>query len=309
MPLHPQAEAFLRQVRSLNIPPIDQLSIENVRAMAVPLPGPLEPIAKSQDRTIPGSDGNEIPVRIYWPQGWTPESAPKTVVVYFHGGGWVIGTLDLYDSSCHALANRADCVFVSVDYRMAPENQFPCAVDDCHEATQWVSDHASELGIDKDRIAVAGDSAGGNLAAGVCLMARDRGTVNIAHQVLIYPITDDNFETPSYRDNAEDYFLTRHSMMWFWDQYVPDQSARDNPYVSPLKAESLADLPPAYLMTAEFDPLRDEAEAYATLLKEAGVVVDFERYDGMIHGFFRRVDLYDQARIAQEKVASVIRSI
>jgi acetyl esterase len=140
-------------------------------------------------------------------------------------------------------------------------------------------------------------------------MARDRNSVQIAHQILIYPITDHDFETESYRVNSDDYFLTRHSMMWFWDQYVPSVSDRDNPYASPLRATSLAGLPPAYLMTTEFDPLRDEAEVYAQQLEQAGVETEFERYDGMIHGFFRRVDLYDTAKEAQDKVAAVIRAI
>lgn len=309
MPLHPQVEQFLDRFRTLNIPAIDQLSIEQVRAMAVPLPGSPEPIAKVEDRSIPGPDNNEIPIRIYWPEGWSESSEPLTAVVYFHGGGWVIGTLDIYDPMCHALANRANCIFVSVDYRMAPEHQFPAAAEDCHAAAVWVSQNADELGIAPTRIAVAGDSAGGNLAAATSLMARDRKTVQIAHQILIYPIINFDFNTPSYLENGEDYFLTRHSMMWFWDQYVPQEVDRSNPYVSPRRAESHAGLPPTYLMTAEFDPLRDEAEAYAAELQAAGVEIEFERYDGMIHGFFRRVDLYDTAQEAQQTVAEIIAAI
>ena len=280
-----------------------------MRALSVPLPGKPEPIARSEDRQIPGPDGHSIAVRIYWPLGWTENSDQRTGVVFFHGGGWVIGSLDLYDSMCHAIANRADCIFVSVDYRMAPEHCFPAAAEDCLAATVWVSEHADELGIDRNRLAVAGDSAGGNLATAACLMARDRESVEIAYQVLIYPITDHNFDTVSYLENADDYFLTRQSMIWFWNQYVPNAIDRDNPYVSPLRAESLAGLPPAYVLTAEFDPLRDEAEAYAARLEQAGVATELERFDGMIHGFFRRVDLYNRAIDAQAKVAQVIRSI
>jgi acetyl esterase len=309
MPLHPQAEQFLERFRSLNIPPIDQMNLEQVRAMVIPTPGSPEPIARKEDRVIPAADGSEIPARVYWPDGWSEDSDPLTAVVYFHGGGWVIGTLEIYDAMCHAIANRANCIFVSVDYRMAPEYQFPTAAEDCHTATVWVSDNADELGVNAERIAVAGDSAGGNLATVVSLMARDRSTVSIAHQILIYPITDHNFETTSYVDNGDEYFLTRHSMKWFWDQYVPEEADRENPYASPLRADSLTGLPPAYLMTAEYDPLRDEAEEYAKQLEADGVDVDFKRYDGMIHGFFRRVDLYDRAIEAQQEVADVIRSI
>lgn len=307
MPLDPQAKAFLDKLNDLRMPALENLSLEQIRTLPAPIAGPVEEVTKSEDRTIPGVDGHEIPVRIYWPNGWNGGPAPGLVV--FHGGGWVMGTLDLYDSLARSLSNAASCVVVSVDYRMAPEHRFPAAAEDCHSAAVWVNRHAAELGVDPQRVVVGGDSAGGNLAAVVSLMARDRGTVSLAGQVLVYPIADCDFETASYRDNAEGYFLTRASMMWFWDQYVPDPPDRNHPYASPLRAESLAGLPPAWVMTAGFDPLRDEGEALAARLEADGVPVHLEKFDGQIHGFLRRTDLYDEAWRAIRLIGDFVSSV
>lgn len=310
MPLDPQAEAFLKTFYELNIPPFEEVSIEEARSLSLPLPGEPEAVSRIEDRRVPGSDpGVEIPVRIYWPKEATTDDRPRAALVFFHGGGWVIGSLETYQHFCCSLANAGDCVVVSVDYRLAPENRFPAAAEDSYVATVWVAEHAAELGIDSERIVVGGDSAGGNLAAVVSLMARDRSSVEIAYQILIYPITDFAFETASYRENGEGYFLTTGTMKWFWKQYLNDDAEGSNPYCSPLRADSLVHLPPAYVMTAEFDPLLTEGEAYAARLQEAGVPVVLEKYDGQIHGFIRRTDLYDRANEAVARIGNLIQEL
>lgn len=301
MPLHPEAQALLEQLAQLGAPPLNSLSPVEAREAAAgfaQLAGEPEPVAKVEDRKIPGPAG-EIPVRIYTPQG----SAPFPVLVYFHGGGWVIGTLDTVDATCRMLANRAGCVVVSVDYRLAPEHKFPAAADDCYAATKWVADNAASISGDATRIAVGGDSAGGNLAAVVSLMARDRGGPRIVHQMLIYPVTDHSYDTPSYEENANDYLLTKEMMVWFWDHYIRNAEDGKNPYASPLRAENLSGLPPAFVVTAEYDPLRDEGEAYAKRLQEAGVPVKLRRYDGIIHGFFTMPGAFSLGRQAIEEAA------
>lgn len=240
----------------------------------------LPPIHKVEDRSIQSSGGN-IPIRIYRPS----DEVDLPVLMWFHGGGWVLGDLDGGNLNCRKFANEANCVVVSVDYRLAPETVFPGAVDDCLAATAWVAASSSELGIDPARIAVAGDSAGGNLAACVAYKARTEGPALVA-QILVYPVIDADFNRPSYLDNAEGKLLTRSDMIWFWDCYVPDVAQRIDPAVAPIHATDLSGLPPAHIITAEFDPLRDEGEAYGAALTAAGVPTKTIRYDGMIHGFF-----------------------
>jgi acetyl esterase len=208
----------------------------------------------------------------------------------------VIGSIDSHDGYCRSLANAANCVVVSVEYRLAPEHKYPAATNDAYAAVEWISQNAETIGGRAGPIGIAGDSAGGNLAAVVALMSRDRGGPAIGCQVLIYPITDCHLETPYYLQFAEDYFLTRRAMIWFWDQYCPNPSERNQPYASPLRAETLNNLPPALILTAQYDPLRDEGEAYAASLREASVPCRLIRYDGMIHGFTRRFQLLDAAR-------------
>ena len=205
--------------------------------------------------------------------------------MWFHGGAFVMGDLAAYDDHCRVLANRSGCVVVGVDYRLAPEHPFPAAAEDAYAAIAWVASHAVELGIDPARLAVGGDSAGGNLAAVACLMARDRGGPALAFQLLVYPMLDHAFEGPSRRAFGEGHLFTERDMTWAWAQYVPDPDGRHHPYVSPSHAEDLADLPPALVVTAEHDPLRDEGEHYASLLADAGVDVELRRYPGLIHGF------------------------
>ncbi len=284
MPLDPVAEGFLGQMAAAGGPPLHEMTPEVARqAFSVfnQLGGTPQQVANIENRTIPGLAG-EIPVRIYTPEG----TAPFPALVYFHGGGWVIGELDVVDVPCRALANQAGCVVVSVDYRMAPEHKFPAAVNDCYAATKWVADHGAEIGVDPKRIAVGGDSAGGNLAAVVSLMARDRGGPNLVYQVLIYPVTDATISTKSYEENADGYLLTKDGMVWFFNHYMNEDTNRKDPLLSPHWAENHKDLPPAIVITGGFDPLRDEGDAYAAKLKDAGNSVQHSHYPDMIHGFF-----------------------
>ena len=306
MPVDPDAQALLDQMAAAGAPDLSTLPVEDARRMLdllLPTLSGLQPesVAKVEDQLIPGPAG-QIPVRIYTPQG----SGPFAVLVHFHGGGFVLGSIETEDEFCRALTNAAGCIVVSVDYRLAPEHKFPAAADDCYAATKWVAENSEAIGGDPTRIAVGGGSAGGNLAAVVALMARDRGTPPLVYQVLQQPVTNFAFNTQSYRENAEGYFLTKDAMVWFWDLYLRSDADGDNPYASPLRAKELRWLPPALVITAEFDPLRDEGEAYAARLREAGVPVICTRYNGMIHGF--TVMPFDQMRKARQEVAAGLRS-
>jgi acetyl esterase len=294
MPLNPQAQQVLELMAAAGF----QLGgdPDAVRAFMAAAPRPEgEAVGNVEDRTVPGPHG-DIPVRIYTPTGAT---GTLPGLVWFHGGGWVIGNLDSADFACRMVTNASGCRLVSVDYRLAPENKFPAPVDDCLAATTWVAENGGSLGIDPSRIAVGGDSAGGNLAAAVAHLAKDAGGPAIAFQALVYPVTDYGWETGSYRDNAEGYLLTRASMEWFWGHYVNTAADGEDPRCSPLRAKDLSGLPPAIVITAEFDPLRDEGEAYAKRLKEAGVPTTQKRYDGQIHGFFANPAIDDGREAAQ----------
>jgi acetyl esterase len=249
MPLDPQARAFLDQIAALGGQPLSSMSVPEARQsmeLLAQMRGAEVPLASAVDRRIPGPAG-PIPVRVYTPNG----SAPFPLLVYFHGGGWVLGSLGTHDGVCRALAAGAGCVVVSVDYRLAPEHRYPAAADDCSAATEWCAAHAAELGADAGRIAIAGDSAGGNLTAVVAQMARDRGGPRLVFQLLIYPVTDVARDTASYRDNADGYLLTAHDMEWFWNHYLGDATARGaEPYASPARAKSLAGLPPSSIRCA-----------------------------------------------------------
>jgi len=306
MPLDPQARMLIDQLAALGGAPTNTLSVaearEGMRNMTAMRP-PGDEVAHVEDRRIPGPLG-EIPVRIYAPEG----KKPLPVLVYFHGGGWVIGDIETHDGTCRMIANGAGAVVVSVDYRLAPEHKFPAAAEDSYAATTWVAANAASIGGDPARVAVGGDSAGGNLSAVVALMARDRGGPRLVYQLLIYPVTDASFDQPSYRDNADGYFLTRDSMLWFWNHYRASDADRNNPYACPLQAKDLRGLPPALVITAEFDPLRDEGEAYAARLEEAGVAVKLSRYDGMIHGFFSMSLILDKGKAAVAEATQALRS-
>lgn len=305
MPLDPVVKDYLDQLARTVGPAMETLSPQDARQqmlVATAMLGPPDTIAHVENRTIQGPAG-DLPIRIYRPD----RKGPLPGLVFFHGGGWVVGSIDTHDGLCRQLANAVGMVVVSVDYRLAPENKYPAAFDDCYAATCSVAENARELGIDAKRLAVGGDSAGGNLAAAVALAARDKKTPRLAYQVLYYPVLDANFETKSYIENANDYMLTREQMIWFWRQYVPRDQDRLQAYASPLRAADLNGLPPALVVTAEFDPLRDEGEDYARRLKEAGVVVRLIRYDGLIHGFARRMKLWPRAQAAQDEIAGILR--
>jgi len=266
---------------------------------------PRPEVAEVREISIPGRDG-PIPARVYVPFGGT---APRPLLVYFHGGGWVVGSLEGYDTSCRRLALAADCVVVSVDYRLAPEHPFPAAVHDAWDAVTWCVAAATELGIDTSRVIVAGDSAGGSLATVVALQARDENGPAIALQVLIYPATDLTRESPSYVRNASGYMLTAAALRWFIERYVPDVRQRADWRASPLLHPSLAGVAPALVISAEYDPLVDENEAYAKRLEDAGVPTHYECFPGMIHPFFTLGGVVEEAAQAERLIADAIARI
>jgi len=286
MVLDPQAKALLAKLAEQGLPSTDEMSLPQAREAVFifeELEGEPQPVAQVRDLTVPGPAG-ELPVRLYTPQRAPQGTRRSPLVVFFHGGGWVRGSVEIADRPCRALANASGCTVASVEYRLAPESKFPAAVEDCYAVVRWLAKHAGELDCDSERVAIAGDSAGGNLAAAVALMARDKGGPSLSYQVLIYPATDARGDYPSRRENAEGYFLTTRAMEWYWRHYLSDDASRDNPYASPLRAEDHSNLPPALIVTCEYDPLRDEGEAYGEKLREAGVSVKVSRYEGMIHG-------------------------
>ncbi|HEY5347634.1 MAG TPA: alpha/beta hydrolase, partial [Rhizomicrobium sp.] len=264
-----------------------------------------DPMGKTEDRRIPGP-GGEIGIRIYTPLN-APEG-PLPGLVFFHGGGFVLGDLDTHDGLCRALCNESGCRTVSVDYRLAPEHPFPAAVEDSWAATQWVAQNAASLGIDAARLAVGGDSAGGNLAAVVAQLANGGGP-KLVYQLLIYPVAQmaSDGETASMRENAKGYFLERESMDWYTRCYAPDPEHRGDPRLSPLLCKDLAGLPPAYVVTAGYDPLHDEGRDYADALAKAGVPVTYVNYPGMIHGFFSFRGYIPKAREAVAAAGASLR--
>ncbi len=309
MPLDPQVRFVLDQLAAQGGPPLHEMTPADARAAFERLrsPAPGEPVEHIEQRRVPGPDGDAIAVRLYVPAA-AAAARRGPALVYFHGGGWVIGSLDTHDNLCRALANRSGARVVSVDYRLAPEHPWPAAPEDCYAVVRHLAEHGAELGIDGSRLAVGGDSAGGNLAAVVALMARDRSGPVLRHQLLLYPVVDHDFDRPSYRENGDGYFLTRDGMRWFWDRYVADPARRNEGYASPLRAEKLAGLPPATVLTAEYDPLRDEGEAYADRLRAAGVATTATRYDGQIHGFVSLLDVFDAGRRAVDQLGATLRA-
>jgi acetyl esterase len=306
MALHPQMKTLLDAMAAANLPAFHSLSPQEARRLmgARRQAGEPEPIAKVEDRTIPRS-GGEIPVRIY-----TPESKPPLgALVYLHGGGWVLGDIEMTDQPCRMLANQSGCMVISVDYRLAPEHKFPAGPEDCYTVAKWVADNAASLKVDPARIAIGGTSAGATLATVVTLMARDRGGPRIAHQMLVYPATTSELTSGSHREFAGDkyYILSRADMEWFWGHYLNSAADRTNPYACPAYAKTLRGLPPAFLITAEYDPLRDEGEAYAARLREEGVAVALKRYDGVTHGFFGMPAQLDLARQAIAEASARLR--
>lgn len=298
----------MKKMAELGLPPTSDLTPEQARENSTITRKAtmdvieLEPVGNIEERTVPGP-ATEIPIRIYRPNA----EGVRPLIMLYHGGGWVVGDLESEDAACRVLCNKVGAVVVSVDYRLAPESPFPGPAEDCYAVTEWVIDHADELGIDPTRVATSGTSAGGNLSGAVAMMARDRGGPAIAHQVLFCPVIDADFDRTSYVTNANDYGLTRDSMIWFWDHYTGSGDDRFSPYASLIRAKDLSGLPDATIIAAEYDPLVDEAVAYGEALKAAGVKTRCTVYDGMIHGFNGRVGMYDAAREALDEAANGIK--
>ncbi len=297
--LDPQVKQLLQAADEAGVPPIHSFSYANARDFyvltAAKLAGNPPDDLDISERIIATGFSN-ISVRIYRPRGFDDQAL--AALIYFHGGGWCIGDLDSHDPVCRWLAAHSACVVIAVDYRMGPEHKFPAAVDDAFAVTEWISAHASELDIDSNSLGVGGDSAGGNLSAVVTLLAREQGGPHIACQLLIYPATDMLMSFPSHVAFGDGYRLTRTSIVWFISGYLRDGSDMYDFRASPLMAEDHSNLPPAFILTAEFDPLVDEGEAYANKLKDAGVAVKYRNYKGMIHGFIAMPGALDVAQTA-----------
>ncbi len=309
MPVDPQVQAFLEvQARAAienQVPPITEQTVAMARAgyLAVAEMLGQGPDVDTEDCAVPGPAG-DIPVRIYRPKD---AGAGLPILVYYHGGGWVIGDLDTHDYACRELCVGAVCVVVAVDYRLAPEAQFPAAVDDSWAALQWVADNAEALRGDPNRIAVGGDSAGGSLSAVMSLLARDAGGPNLAFQLLIYPAVDMEFSRASIDENADGYVLTKDHMIWFRGHYLRSDADRADFRASPLLASDHSGLPPALVITAEFDPLRDEGRDYAETLQAGGVQTTLSNYEGQVHVFFQLSPILDGGRNAVDEACAALR--
>jgi acetyl esterase len=307
-PVHPQIKVALAALAEANLPTVDNLTPAQARAtfnaMSRARGGTPASIAKAENGVVPGPYG-DVPVRIYWPNA----KGSRPAFIYFHGGGHVFGDLDTHDVIARNLCGGAEVVVVAVDYRLAPEHKFPAAVEDAWAAYAWAREHSPSLGIDPTRLAVGGDSAGGNLAAVVAIMARDAGHLNIKLQVLIYPVTDYGLDSDSYNRFGEGYgVLTSGAMRWFYQHYLRSAEDAEDWRASPIKARSLANLPSTLIVAAQCDVLCDEGVAYAEALRAAGTKVERKEYAGMIHGFFGMTPAIDDAVRAQSDVSKALRS-
>ena len=293
MTLAPEIKAFLEASAAAGLPQVWEAPVEVLRRNTqgrVALAGKIEPLAAIENRFIPGPT-SDLPIRIY-----RPTTNSQRTIVYFHGGGWVLNFLDIYDASLSRLANQSNATIVSVNYQKAPEHPYPTPFDDCYSTLEWVISHKNELAL-PNVIGVAGDSAGANLAAAVALKARDH-QIELAFQFLIYPCLDRNFSTDSYRANATGFGLSTQAMQWFWEQYLQGNVHDDDPYAAPQRAQSFAGLAPAIIITAQYDPLLSDGENYLAALKDAGVSVSYRKFEGMIHGFFTNLAVTPTATTA-----------
>ena len=297
---------LLEQVAAQDAAPLPSQGVDLVRQgyiMARAALSEKPEVTNVEDRAIPGPAG-DIPVRIYTPAG----EAPYPILVYYHGGGWVIGDLETSDGISRAFANAASCIVVSVDYRLAPEHKFPAAVDDAFAALNWVAEHAAEIGGDPSRIAAGGESAGANLTAVIAQLAKDAGGPRLAYQLLAYPVTNFAFDTESYQKNGDDYYLTEESMRWFWGLYLNDEAEGVDPKASPLLSGDVSGLPLGIVITPEYDPLRDEGEAYGMRLQEAGIDFEIWRAEGMIHDFLGMTNILPEAKDAIETLGGKLKA-
>lgn len=303
--LDPSARDFLSARQ--NLPEMHKMEPGEVRALMAQAKQPVFELARIdrfEDRVFTARDGASVDIRIYYPEG----EGPFPIYVHFHSGGWVIGSLETPHATLHLLARESGSVVVSVGYRLAPEHKFPVPAEDCYDAAEWVAAHADELNGDPSRISIGGDSAGGNLAMAVSLMSRDRNGPKIASQVLLYTIADLGFDTPSYNEFAHGYILTRDWMKWFADHYLASPADMKNPYVAPLQSDDLTNLPPTFVITAEFDVLRDEGKALADRLAEAGNHVAYKCEHGLIHGFFSNIaEFEDRVEVTVKDITDFIR--
>src|SRR4029077_5200583 len=314
--LDPKTQWFLKFLESMGRPPVHQVPVAEAREMYVKGQA-IAPVVKQpaqiEDRTIPAGPGGSLKLRIFYPKDGRPEGTVGRlpVVMYFHGGGWVLGDAATFDYSMRELTNGTGAAVVFVEYSRSPEARYPVALEECYAATKWMAEHGGEVGLNVRHIAVAGDSAGGNMATAVCLLAAQRGGPEIAAQALIYPATGSDFDSPSFQEFAAGYFLTKETSQWFWQQYTGGKAIEHEPTACPLQAtlEQLKDLPPALVITGECDVLRDEGEAYARKLTQAGVAVTCTRYLGAIHGFMGINALADTptARAATAQVNAMLR--
>ncbi len=308
VPLDTQAQFFLEQVKRANSPPLHSLGAEKAREAYAQRPDYLAPeyveLWRVENRCISIEDQPSIPVRIYTPQ--EPQQ-PLPILVFYHGGGMVIGTLDSYDTLCRQLAKQANYIVVSVDYRLAPEHKFPAAVEDAYAALVWAYNNAQTIGGNPDSIVVGGDSAGGNLAAVSAIIARDNQTMSLQAQLLIYPATAPKADSASQLSFAEGYFLERETILWFHNSYIRNDLDRNDYRYAPLIAPSLSQLPPALVIVAGYDPLRDEGAAYAQRLQDSGVEVELSEYSGMFHPFVSLAGVLDEGKRAIEECAAMLR--
>ena len=307
MPLHPQCAAVIEASRTTKSvfearDPYEARALYRRSTEALAPPPAMLP--RIENRSIPGPVV-PVPLRIYWPDAVATASP---ALVYFHGGGWVFGDLETHDALCRALAAETPCVVVSVEYRLAPEHKFPAGLVDCLTATNWVAANAAEFGVDPARLAVGGDSAGGNLAAAVAQSMKVQRDVALAFQLLIYPAVDFLANNESLLANGEDYLLTRDAIQWTMEQYLRSLDDAEDPRASPLRAVDFTDLPPTLVITAEFDPLRDEGEDYVRAIGRAGGQVELCCYDGMVHGFMRMAGVVDEAKVAIAHAAASLRA-
>lgn len=304
MAIDPMIQGILKQLNAAPHIPFDQMTAEDFRSQQMSLPVPPEEVKQVRDDAI-SLPGRSLPIRVYTPK--SSSGGPLPALVFDHGGGWVIGNIESHDPICRVLANRAECLVISVDYRLAPEHKFPAAVDDAYDALVYIAAHADQFRIDPHRIAVGGDSAGGNLAAVAAIIAKERGTPAIAYQLLLYPSTGYEVAPPSIEENAKGYLLTGDMMQWFRKQYLNTDDELTHPYFAPVLYHDLTGLPPAFIATAQFDPLRDVGKAYADALRENGISVTHKNFETLIHGFANFHGFVPASTAALEECAEQLR--